>query len=299
MNKVCVIGDVNVDIVSILREPLQNNSDTQTTNSLNLGGSPCNMSMWLAHIGADVTFIAAIGDDLLGNWISSQLHTGGLNTNNLKVIKNSSSGTCIILVDQAGQRTMLPDPGANLHLALRDNQRLIIQESSVVVLSAYTFFREETRELALQVVDLVKNSTSRLVIDAASSSPILETGVALVQEFLSNADLILANEDEFAAIQDSNWLASQCDIIKKLGSNGSSWFRFGSEICSVPAISQSALDTTGAGDSFLAGLVSVLAQHQDWFAIDNEDRKIALERGSQVAALNIEKIGAGPSSIIK
>ena len=141
MNQVTVIGDVNVDIVSLLREPLQLNSDTQTTNSLNLGGSPCNMAMWLANLGTPVNFLAAIGDDLLGKWISEKLTAGNVPVDQLQIVPDSSSGICLILVNSDGHRTMLPDPGANLSLELTSAQLDLIKKSSVVVMSAYTFLR--------------------------------------------------------------------------------------------------------------------------------------------------------------
>lgn len=294
MNGICVIGDVNVDIVSLLREPLQQNSDTQTSNALTLGGSPCNMAMWLAHIDAPVDFIAAIGDDLLGNWINGELSRGGLDRSNIEIVSGQKSGTCIILVAEDGQRTMLPDPGANLALKLTHKQRAVIESSSVVVMSAYSFLREQTRDLALSVLEVTKNCSARLIIDAASSAPIAEIGVQLVRDYLLNADLILANEDEFVLLSDSDWNNQVSDLVVKLGPRGSKWLRFGTEVVATPAVRVEVVDTTGAGDSFLAGLVSVLADHQDWFAISDDDRKYALQRASEVAGANIVNVGAGP-----
>lgn len=294
MSKICVIGDVNVDIVSLLREPLQPNSDTQTTNSINLGGSPSNMSMWLATTKADVSFLAAIGDDLLGKWVKEQLSSGGLDTSNLQVIKESRSGTCIILVGQDGQRTMLPDPAANLHFKLGQSETELINSASVVVMSAYSFLRPETRPLALEVAEIVQNNSARLVLDAASSAPIAEVGVENVRQYLQQADLILANEDEFALLDHTDWTKQVSDLVVKQGSSGAKWLRFGQEVCQVPAKQVQVVDTTGAGDSFLAGLISVLAQHADWFAISDADRISALERGAAIAGINISKVGATP-----
>ena len=295
MNQVTVIGDVNVDIVSLLREPLQLNSDTQTTNSLNLGGSPCNMAMWLAHLGTPVNFVAAIGDDLLGNWIRQKMVAGNLSVDQLQIVSGASSGTCLILVNSDGHRTMLPDPGANLSLALTQAQVELIKNSSVVVMSAYTFLRPETRPIAQQVLKIVEQSPARLVLDAASSAPIANVGVDLVRDYLNQADLILANEDEYDLLNDSNWTQSVNNLIVKLGANGAKWVINGEDSCSVFANSVKVIDTTGAGDSFLAGLVSVLTDHEDWFAMGYEDRELALRRAVETAEQNITKVGAGPS----
>lgn len=294
MNQVTVIGDVNLDIVSLLREPLQLNSDTQTSNSLNLGGSPCNMAMWLAHLRTPVNFVAAIGDDLLGSWIIQKLKAGNLPVDQLQIVPGASSGTCLILVNSDGHRTMLPDPGANLSLALTEAQVELIKNSSVVVMSAYTFLRVETRPIAQQVVEIVEQSPARLVLDAASSAPIANVGVDLVREYLKQADLVLANEDEFDLLGDSNWTQSVSNLVIKLGAKGAKWLTNGEDSCSLLANSVNVVDTTGAGDSFLAGLVSVLADHEDWFALGNEDRELALQRAVETAEQNITKVGAGP-----
>ena len=295
MNPVTVIGDVNVDIVSLLREPLQLNSDTQTTNSLNLGGSPCNMAMWLAHLGTPVNFVAAIGDDLLGNWIRQKMVAGNLSVDQLQIVSGASSGTCLILVNSDGHRTMLPDPGANLNLALKQKQVELIKNSSVVVMSAYTFLRPETRPIAQQVLEIVEHSPARLVLDAASSAPIANVGVDLVRDYLNQADLVLANEDEYDLLNDPNWTQSVNNLVVKLGANGAKWIINGEDSCSVFANSVKVVDTTGAGDSFLAGLVAVLTDHEDWFAMGNEDRELALRRAVETAEQNITKVGAGPS----
>lgn len=294
MSRICVIGDVNVDIVSLLREPLQPNSDTQTSNSISLGGSPSNMSMWLATTNADVTFMAAVGDDLLGNWVIERLSHGKLDTSKLQVISGQKTGTCIILVGQDGARTMLPDPAANLYFKLGKSEKDFINGSSVVVMSAYSFLRPETRPLANEVAKLVQENSARLVLDAASSAPIAEVGVEVVRQYLLQADLILANEDEFALLDHPSWTSQVSDIVVKEGPRGAKWLRFGQEVCQVPAEQVQVLDSTGAGDSFLAGLISVLAEHADWFAISDSDRQIALERGAQIAAINISKVGATP-----
>lgn len=294
MSKICVIGDVNVDIISLLREPLQPNSDTQTSNSVSLGGSPSNMAMWLATTKADVTFMAAVGDDLLGDWVIERLGKGNLDTSKVQVIHGQRTGTCIILVDQDGGRTMLPDPAANLHFNLGSSETDLINESSVVVMSAYSFLRTETRTLANQVAKLMQNTSARLVLDAASSAPIAEVGLEVVRQYLLQADLILANEDEFALLDHPDWTSQVSDIVVKEGSHGAKWLRFGQEVCQVQAKQVQVLDSTGAGDSFLAGLISVLAGHADWFAISDSDRQSALERGAQIAAINISKVGATP-----
>jgi sugar/nucleoside kinase (ribokinase family) len=177
---------------------------------------------------------------------------------------------------------------------LGQSETELINSSSVVVMSTYSFLRPETRTLALDVAKIVQNNSARFVLDAASSAPIAEVGVDLVRQYLLQADLILANEDEFALLDHPDWTSQVSDLVVKQGPLGAKWLRFGQEVCQVAAKEVQVLDTTGAGDSFLAGLISVLVEHSDWFAISDADRSAALERGAQIAAINISKVGAGP-----
>jgi sugar/nucleoside kinase (ribokinase family) len=167
-------------------------------------------------------------------------------------------------------------------------------KSSVVVMSAYSFLRPQTRALASEVAELVAGTQTRLVLDAASSAPIADVGVDLVRSYLMNADLILANEDEFATLDEPSWTNYGPNLIVKLGPDGSKWLQHGQAVAQTNAIQVDVIDTTGAGDSFLAGLISVLADYQDWNALDNEVLNAALIRASEVAASNVVSVGAGP-----
>ena len=106
-SKICIIGDVNVDVVSLLTEPLQKNTDTTATNTISLGGSTCNVSVWLAHLGVEVDLVSAIGDDILGGWVLTQLQAFGVSDFHIRTIANERTGICVILVDETGARSMM------------------------------------------------------------------------------------------------------------------------------------------------------------------------------------------------
>ncbi|MGA0003839.1 MAG: carbohydrate kinase family protein, partial [Candidatus Nanopelagicales bacterium] len=113
-SKICVIGDINVDVITLLSGPLQKNTDTTSTNAITLGGSTCNVAVWLTHLDVNVDLVSAIGDDVLGSWVITQLQAFGVSDASIRTVANNRTGTCVILVDETGARSMMPDFGANL-----------------------------------------------------------------------------------------------------------------------------------------------------------------------------------------
>lgn len=297
MAQICIIGDINVDVVSLLSEPLQTNTDTIATNGITLGGSTCNVAVWLTHLGVPVDLVSAIGDDVLGAWVITQLQAYGVSDANVKSISNQRTGTCVILVDESGARSMMPDFGANLMQAVDSNLEQLIAASDIVVMSAYTFMRPQSSQFALDVLNCVAKSDCRMVIDAASSSPIQKFGAAKVRNYLARAELVLANEDEYAALSidaPSGWENDFQNLIIKRGERGALWLNRGTEVASVAADPIDVVDTTGAGDAFCAGLLSQLLTRPDWDSLEILDFAESLLVATRAAADNCKTIGAGP-----
>ena len=243
--------------------------------------------------------VSAIGDDVLGSWVITQLQAFGVSDVNIKSLAHNRTGTCVILVDETGARSMMPDFGANLLQSVDQKLENLIDESDIVVMSAYTFLRPESRKFALDVLEYVENSRARMVIDAASSSPIQNAGPDTVRKYLARADLVLANEDEFAALATGapdDWTHEFKNLIIKRGERGALWLFKGQEVASVKAEEVKVLDTTGAGDAFCAGLLSQLKLRENWENLGNVDYAESLLVASHTAGENCKTLGATPVS---
>jgi sugar/nucleoside kinase (ribokinase family) len=283
----------------LLSGPLQKNTDTTSVNAITLGGSTCNIAVWLTHLGVNTDLVSAIGDDVLGSWVITQLQAFGVSDVNIKSAAHNRTGTCVILVDETGARSMMPDFGANLLQSVDQKLENLIDESDIVVMSAYTFLRPESRKFALDVLEYVENSRARMVIDAASSSPIQNAGPDTVRKYLARADLVLANEDEFAALATGapdDWTHEFKNLIIKRGERGALWLFKGQEVASVKAEEVKVLDTTGAGDAFCAGLLSQLRLRENWENLGNVDYAESLLVASHTAGENCKTLGATPVS---
>ena len=298
-SKISIIGDINVDVITLLSGPLQKNTDTTSVNAITLGGSTCNVAVWLTHLGVNVDLVGAIGDDVLGTWVITQLQAFGVLDDNIKTVTSNRTGTCVILVDETGARSMMPDFGANVKQELDEKLEKLIIESDMVVMSAYTFLRPETRKFALKILECAEITGVRIVIDAASSNPIKVAGAEKVRKYLARADLVLANEDEFAALADgpsNDWTNEFKNLIVKRGPRGALWLQRGKEVASVEAQRVQVLDTTGAGDAFCAGLLSQLRLRPDWENLADLDYAQSLLVASHTAAESCKTLGATPVS---
>lgn len=297
--KICIVGDINVDVITLLSGPLQKNTDTTSVNAITLGGSTCNVAVWLTHLGVNADLVGAIGDDVLGTWVITQLQAFGVSDQNIRTITSNRTGTCVILVDETGARSMMPDFGANLLQTVDQTLESLIGESDIVVMSAYTFLRPESRKFALDVLECAEREGARVVLDAASSNPIKVAGADKVRKYLARADLVLANEDEFAALAvgaPEDWTSEFKNLIVKRGERGALWLSMGKEVASVKAQDVKVLDTTGAGDAFCAGLLSQLRLLNNWENLGVVDYAQSLLVASHTAGENCKTLGATPVS---
>ena len=111
---IVVVGEVMLDVVAFHDAPLAIASDTPARISLRPGGAGANTAAWLARAGAEVALIAQVGDDDAAAVALSRLDGVDLRVG---VDPQLPTGTCIVLVSPGGERTMLPDPGANIALS--------------------------------------------------------------------------------------------------------------------------------------------------------------------------------------
>lgn len=313
---VVIIGDVNVDVICLLKDQLHPDSDSTSVNRLSIGGSSCNAASWSHQAGINYEFHSAIGRDQFGELVLNHFDKLGMDSTYIDVHETERTGSCVVLVDQHGGRTMFPDPGANLALKMHKDLRDSICRSEFVVMSCYSFFRPESRTIAVEVAELCRENSIRLILDAASSAPIKEVGAELVIQYLKNAWLVIANSDENIALNEgsaeSDWRTEFANVVIKSGAHGASWYTHGVLRVFSPAVAIPAtqvIDSTGAGDAFMAGLLSVLSSAgslqtaNDPADLTSEvvsDAVIerSLMEGNRLGAMCISQVGAQPQGKI-
>jgi ribokinase len=110
MNRIAVLGDLNLDILATLPEEIPLEGEVRSPIQVMPGGSAGNFARAAAHAGAEVTFIGCVGDDLVGDLLVRSLQVSGIDTRVKRV--DRQSGTIISLAKERG-KTMICSRGAN------------------------------------------------------------------------------------------------------------------------------------------------------------------------------------------
>ncbi len=259
--RILCVGDVMIDVNAALPTPLAIGSDTPAPIRLLGGGSAANTACWLVAAGTAAGFIGRVGDDALGRLAASELRAAGVDAQ-LGLDADRPTGSCIVLVDVDGERTMIPDSGANRALAPADMDPLLFQPGDHLHLSAYTLFHAGQAG-ARRALELARSATMTISVDASSAAPLAAFGVEEFFDLIGPDVLLFANLDE-ARVLTGEVEASVCaDVLRqrvaavviKLGADGA-LYAAADQSLPVAAHPIEVLDSTGAGDAFAAGLLA-------------------------------------------
>jgi ribokinase len=291
VSRIVVLGDLMVDVVARLSGPVAVGSDSSARIAWGFGGSAANVAAWLVAAGVEApVLVARVGDDPQGAAAARQLAEAGVD-GQLAVDPEHATGTCIVLVAPGGERSMLPDPGANDALRPVDLSDALLGRGGHLHVAGYALLREGSREAARAAISRARDAGMTVSVDPSSAA-------LLSAEFLEiaeGADLLLPNADEARALTGSADPAAAArtlaerfgEVVVKVGPGGALWTDGASEV-RVPAASPSgpALDTTGAGDAFAAGLLAA--------RLHGAGPEDALTAGCALAARAVVREGARP-----
>ena len=260
-----VLGDLMVDVIARAEGPLARGSDTPASVSLEGGGSGANVAAWAAALGTPVRFACRVGDDLPGRRAVDALLQAGVQVH-AAVDRARPTGTCVVLVEPDGERTMLPDAGAND--APVDVPDAWLEPGRHLHVVGYSLLRDGARPGALAAIERAQAAGMTVSVDPSSWALIRAGAIPPV-------DLLLPNERE------AEVLGEQGEMAVKLGPQGARWGDL-----HVPAEPVAVVDTTGAGDAFAAGLLGA--------RLDGGGKRAALEAGCAAAARVVSQVGARP-----
>jgi len=290
---VVVVGDVMVDVLAVMSGPLARGSDTPSVVTTAGGGSAANVAVWLAAQGVPTSYVGRVGDDALGRESVAGLIDRGV-TAWVSTEPDLTTGTCIVLVEPGGERSMLPDAGANATLTAADLPQRAFRPGGHLHLSGYTLLNPGSRDAGLAALSMAAAADMTVSVDPSSAAPLAELGAARFLSMTRGVDLLLANRDEAAVLagtSDPHLAAQQLgdtyrEVVVKLGPDGAMWQQ-GFIGASAPAErGVDVVDTTGAGDAFAAGFLASWLLHPE--------PETALAAGCRLAARAVSKVGARP-----
>ncbi|MER7936570.1 MULTISPECIES: ribokinase [unclassified Streptomyces] len=284
MTQIAVLGSTNMDLVAYVEKAPQL-GETVTGREFRTvpGGKGANQAIAAARAGATVSMIGAVGHDAYGVRMRETLEHSGVDTDSLRTIE-CPSGTAHIVVDDEGGNAIVVIPGANGtvdHLAPGDEG--VIASADALLLQL---------EIPLPAVVAGAEAARRHGVRTILTPSPTRT---LPSELLDNIDLLVANEREAAALADradprdaaADLLGLVPQVVVTLGAAGSLYLTRDAAPLVIPAPRVRAVDSTGAGDTFVGALAVALAEEKPI--------REALSWAAAAAALAVQREGASTS----
>jgi sugar/nucleoside kinase (ribokinase family) len=291
--RILVVGDVMTDIIVRPEGPLARGSDRRASIAVEPGGSAANQAVWLAAFGVAVDLVARVGlKDLESE--SARLASAGV-TPHLAGDPERPTGRLIALIDPSGERSFFTDRGANDALSAADIPDALIAGASLIHLSGYSFFAPSPREAALHVMR--RAGATPVSVDPASAEFLREVGPEAFFEWTQGTAILFPNVDEAAVLTGSADPETHCArlaaryplVVVKRGESGCE-AASGATRWRVASPKVEIVDTTGAGDAFVAAFLAARLQGADIDAA----LKRAVAAGSDAAT----RVGGRPKETI-
>jgi ribokinase len=289
VSRIVVLGDVMVDVVALLSGPLALASDAPATIRFHGGGSAANTAAWLAADGAEPVLIGCVGDDARGRHAYGELRMAGVDVR-LAVDPDLPTGTCVVLVGPEGERTMVPDAGANDALKDEDLPDGLLEAGGHLHVAGYALLREGSRPAARAAIGRASKAGMTVSVDPSSSALLSSEFL----DFAAGADLLLPNAAEARSLtgrgdpeRAARALAERfAEVVVTLGAEGALWTDGRELLRATPIPVEAVKDSTGAGDAFAAGLLST--------RLAGAPVSEALAAGCELAARAVTTAGARP-----
>ena len=293
---VVVVGSANLDTVYRLDSiPSPGETVLATGSDAVPGGKGNNQAVAAARAGAAVSFVVALGTDAAGDALAAAAREAGIRLHARRV--DEPTGTAVIMVDRRAENAIVVDSGANRSLVDLDEDELALVAGADVLLLQL----ETPMSTVAAAAAHAHASGTTVVLNAAPARPV-PPGV------LDVVDVLIVNEHEAAVVAEEengpvgdashHDLAARLTgrgsaVIVTLGARGALVAVPGEPPVHVPGFPVTAVDTTGAGDTFCGALAAALDREES-----GRDLRVLLraaEFATAAAALSVQRPGAVPS----
>ncbi|MGI8313499.1 aminoimidazole riboside kinase [Halobacillus mangrovi] len=237
------------------------------------GGAPANVAVGAARLGANSTFLGKVGDDVLGRFLKKTLTDFGVNTEAMYLTKDTRTGVVFVTLDEHGERSFdfYIDPSADRYLEESEVKADLFTTHNLLHFGSISMIDEPAKSATAAAVREARENG--LIV---SYDPNLRLGLwksadeakETILSMLAEADVVKISEEEL------EFLTGETDIevgVKQLasykipllyvtmGAEGSHVYNQEGHTF-VPAMKVDAVDTTGAGDAFVSGILYQLSE---------------------------------------
>ncbi|MBW7476341.1 carbohydrate kinase [Paenibacillus oenotherae] len=249
--------------------------EDETYFQKNAGGAPANVLAALARQGKRTAFIGKVGADSFGSFLASVLEDSGVSTSGLVYSDTASTTLAFVELNSDGDRsfTFYRKPGADMMLEQSEVNLDIIANAAIFHFGSLSMTHEPARSATFAALAHAKEQGKLISYDPNLRLPLWPDEATACTQILAAmpyADVVKVSEEELLFLTGSQDLATGAKQLKErfglsllcvtLGEKGC-YYQAGAYTGHVPAFSVQAIDTTGAGDAFMGGLLSRLLDY--------------------------------------
>ena len=284
-----VIGDAAVDLMpegnKYLRFP---------------GGTGANIAVALSRLGVQSALITKLGNDPLAPFLTDILEREKVNTQHVSFSERYKTSLIIVSIDDLGERdfTFMVKPSADSQLETSDIPAF--ERGDWLCVSAFILAQRSSREATFFAIEQAKMAGSLVCVDANMRVDMWDNELLLAPttlEALKRADIAKMSEDELLLLTNTDSIGEGIKEVKQwpakikiitLAEKGAILLTEQSEF-HIEGYNVPVVDMTGAGDAFIAALISKLMSLESW----TDDQLIeAIEFSNACGALVVGKKGA-------
>lgn len=292
VDRIAVIGSNMIDLVAYVdRMPDRGETLEAPDFALGFGGKGANQAVAAARLGAQVSMVTCVGDDIFGPRTRQNLSDNGIDTTHVRTVARAPSGVAPIFVEPSGENAILIVKGANAHLSPDD-----IDAAAVMLkgCDAILLQLEVPLDTVYHAVAFGVRHGVRTILNPAPADPDLDLSR------LEGLDWFCPNEGELALLSgmptdtDAEVRAAARslighgirNVIVTLGGRGARLIT-AEDAVQIAPVRVDPVDTTGAGDAFIGSFARFLS--------GGATARSALERATRYAAHSITGRGTQTS----
>lgn len=305
MPKALCIGELLIDFVSTIPDV----SLAEAPGFVKApGGAPANVAVGLAKLGIDAGFIGKVGADPFGDFLTETLQQNSVDTKYLIAGMASRTTLAFVATRSDGMKdiTFYRHPGADIQLTPEEIDADYIQSAELFHYGSVSLSHSPTREATLKAIKSAKDAGAFISYDPNLRLMLwdnAEDAKHWIWEVTHYADVVKISEEEWEFITGDVELATGIErilgldvklLVVTLGEQGC-YYTNGKVDGYVDGYSVDVVDTLGAGDAFVAAMLSKLIRHTELSTLTNNELNHIMQYANAAGALATQKVGVIPS----
>ena len=272
------------------------------------GGAPANVAVGLAKLGVDAGFIGKVGADPFGDFLTETLQQNNVDTTYLIAGETSRTTLAFVATRSDGMKdiTFYRHPGADIQLSPNEIDTDYIHSAELFHYGSVSLSHSPTREATLKAIQCAKSAGAFISYDPNLRLMLWDNADDAkhwIWEVMPHADVVKISEEEWEFVTGDIELKQGVErilglgvklLVVTLGERGC-YYTNGNVEGSVDGFAVEVVDTLGAGDAFVAAMLTQLMTHADIESLEKDKLDAIMRYANAAGALATQKVGVIPA----